>query len=89
MQSERVRNLFKAVMGFVLRLVSAGFLAYLSAGGVCEAAVVLAWRSSDHVCGHNAALTFGPLFVVIWALLEFAVPAFTLGRFHVGASGKE
>jgi hypothetical protein len=89
MQSEPVRNLFKSVVRFFLRLVSAGLLAYLGAGGICEATDFLAWRSSDYVCGHNTALTFGLLFVVIWALLEFALPVFFRGRLHVEASGKE
>jgi len=88
MQSERVRNAFKGLLSFFLRLVSAGFLAYLSAEGICEATEWFAWRSSDYVCGHNAALTLGPLFIVIWALLEFALPAFFRGRSHVEASGK-
>jgi len=89
MQSERVRNAFKGLLAFFLRLVCAGFLAYLGAAGICEATSWLAWRSSDYVCGHNAALTLGPLFVAIWVLLEFALPAFFRGMSHVEASGKE
>jgi len=64
----------RGVVAWLLRLVAAYWLARLSAAGICTATDLSHWRYSTYVCGHNGAITFAPLFIVFWALLELGLP---------------
>ena len=71
---------FKGLVAWLLRMLCAGALAYFGASGICAGTEHFHWQSSEYVCGHNVALTLGPLFIVIWLLLEVALPMVFRGR---------
>ncbi len=74
------RLFFKGFVAWVLRIIAAGVLAFLSSAGVCRATEFFLWSASDYVCGHNAVLMIGLLFIIFWVFLEFALPKLLRGK---------
>ena len=69
------RSFPRALLLWVLRVVAAAALAAGGSAGLCGAAESTRFVPREFVCGHNVAFTLVPLFVGLWGLLEFALPA--------------